>query len=239
MEPLIVKTMLQSKLVTNVGIPEIYPQLNVIQKSMVVDSPPKLTQSDWIKEQSEDSDINFIIQLLKSDKLKKYVAKEMDSSGVRVLLKYHKDLFLRNGLLYQRVTLKNHQGPISQFVIPKCFIHKVILACHDDNGHLGMETTLRLLQERFFWPKMADDLPIHICTCDRCLRFKQHQEKSEMHPILVSYPMEIVHLDFLTLGAKADGNRSVNTLIVTDHFKKYKQGYITSKQTAVGVAQTL
>ena len=82
MEPLIAKTMLQSKLANDVGMPEIDPQLNLIQKSMVVDSSPQLTHSDWIKEQSEDSDINHIIQLLKSDKLKKYVARETDSSGI-------------------------------------------------------------------------------------------------------------------------------------------------------------
>ena len=185
MDPLIVKTMIQSKLEIDVGVPEIYQELNLIQKSTVVDSLPKLTHNDWVKEQSEDSDINHIIQLLKSNKLKKYVAREMDSSGVGVLFKYHKDLFLRNGLLYQRVTLKNHQEPISQFVLPKNFICKVILACYDDNGHLGMEMTPRLLQERFFWPKMADDVHIHIHTCDRCLRFKQPQEKSEMCQILV------------------------------------------------------
>ena len=45
-EPLIVKTMLLSKLVTDVGIPDVYPQMNVIQKSMVVDSSPKLTHND-------------------------------------------------------------------------------------------------------------------------------------------------------------------------------------------------
>ena len=50
MEPFIVKTMLQSKLVNDVGVPAIYPQVNAIQKSMVVDSSPKLTHSDWIKE---------------------------------------------------------------------------------------------------------------------------------------------------------------------------------------------
>ena len=32
MEPLIVKAILKSKLVADVGVPEIYPQLNVIQK---------------------------------------------------------------------------------------------------------------------------------------------------------------------------------------------------------------
>ena len=52
-EPFIVKLMLQSKLANDVGMPEIDPQLNPIQKSMVVDSSPKLIHSDWIKEQSE------------------------------------------------------------------------------------------------------------------------------------------------------------------------------------------
>ena len=82
MEPLIVKTMLQSKLVMDADIPEMYPQLKIIQKSMVVDSSPKLTHNNWIREQSEDSGINLIVELLKSDKLKKYVARETNSSGI-------------------------------------------------------------------------------------------------------------------------------------------------------------
>ena len=57
-----------------------------------------------------------------------------------------------------------------------------------------------------------------------------------MQPILVSYPMELVHFDFLTLGGKADDHKSVNILIVTDYFTKYAQAYITSKQTAMVVA---
>ena len=144
LEALIVKTMLQSKLVTDVDIPEVYPQLKVIQKSLVADSSPKLTNNVWIREQSEDSDINIIVQLLKSDKPKKYVAREADSSGIWLLLKYHKDLFMKNGLLYQAVSLKNNQGPISQFVLPKHFVCKVILAGHDDNQHLRMGRTLGL-----------------------------------------------------------------------------------------------
>ena len=51
--------------------------------------------------------------------------------------------------------------------------------------------------------------------------------------------MELVHLDFLTLGGKTDDNRSVNILIVRDHFMKYAQAYVTPKQTAVVVALTL
>ena len=106
MEPSIGKAMLQSKLVVNVEIPDVYPQVEVIQKSLVVDSSPELTNIDSVREQSEDLRIGPINQLLKSDKLKNYVAKELDSSGMYVFMKYQKDLFLKNGLLYQKVIKK-------------------------------------------------------------------------------------------------------------------------------------
>ena len=82
LEPLIVNTMLRSKLETEIGIPEEYSQLNVVQKGMLVNSTPKLTHSEWVKEKHEDSDMGSVIQLLKTDKVGKYVAKEMDSSGM-------------------------------------------------------------------------------------------------------------------------------------------------------------
>ena len=166
LEPLIVHTMLQSKLETEMGIPEECSQLNVIQKEMLVNSTAKLTHHEWVKEQHEDVDISATIQLLKTGKLGKYVTKETDSSVMRVLLKYRKDLFLKNGLLYQKVMLKNHSELISQFVLPKNFVYNIILACHDDNGHLGMKRTLGLLQEWFFWPKMVQGVQTHIHTCD-------------------------------------------------------------------------
>ena len=82
LEPLIVNTMLQSKLETEIGTPEEYSQLNVVQKGMVANSTPKLTHSEWVKQQHEDSDIGFVIQLLKTNKMGKYMAREVDSSGM-------------------------------------------------------------------------------------------------------------------------------------------------------------
>ena len=77
---------------------------------------------------------------------------------MRVLLKYCKDLMMKEGLLYRKVMVKGHDQPITQFVLPEPFRHKTVLACHDDFGHMGMERTYGLLQERFFWPKMAADV---------------------------------------------------------------------------------
>ena len=86
---------------------------------------------------------------------------------------------------------------------------------------------------------MAEDVQTLICTCERCLRFKQPQEMSGMQPTLVSYLMELIHLEFLTLGGKARDTKSTNILVITDHFTKYAQAYISPKQTAVVVACTL
>ena len=72
---------------------------------------------------------------------------------MRVLLKYRQDLCLKNGLVYHKVQLKNHQLSIQQFVLPESFHRQVILTCHEDFGHLGMKKTLGLLKDRFFWPK--------------------------------------------------------------------------------------
>ena len=59
-----------------------------------------------------------------------------------------------------------------------------------------------------------------------------------MHPIETSYPLELVHMDFLTIG-KPNTDKMVNILIVTDHFTKYAQAYVTPNQMAPTVACTL
>ena len=50
-----------------------------------------------------------------SDKLKKYVAREMDSSGIQVLLNYQKDLFLKNGTVVPKSHIK--ESPRTNFSV--------------------------------------------------------------------------------------------------------------------------
>ena len=56
--PPIVKTMLQSKMKPEVNIPEEYFTERVLLKNMTVDTMPKLTPKDWVKEQMEDMQIS-------------------------------------------------------------------------------------------------------------------------------------------------------------------------------------
>ena len=136
------------------SIPEVPPgTISVIAKSLVVDSTMKLSKQDWKRKQQADSDIGPIITLINNKALLQYVAKEGDSSGMRVLLKYQKDLMMKEGLLYRTVLLKGHDQPIAQFVLPESFRHKTVLACHDNFGHMGMERTFRFTSRKILLAK--------------------------------------------------------------------------------------
>ena len=109
--------------------------------------------------------------------------------------------------------------------------------CHEDYGHLGMDHVQILLQERFYWPKMLEDVRTIIRSCECCMHFKTTPQHDEMYPIMATYPLELIHLDFLSIGGKDDILK--NVLVVTDHFTRYAQCYVTSNQLAVTVAKTL
>ena len=76
-----------------------------------------------------------------------------------------------------------------------------------------------------------------IRTCEHCLRSKQKPQQDEMYLITASYPLELIHLNFLMIGGKDDVWKHI--LVVTDHFTRYAQCYVTSNQTAVTVATKL
>ena len=59
-----------------------------------------------------------------------------------------------------------------------------------------------------------------------------------MKSIICTYPLELVHLDFLTIG-KEGSDKNVNILVITDHFTQYSQAFIMPKQTAPCIAKTL
>ena len=89
--------------------------------------------------------------------------------------------------------------------------------------------------KQFFWPKMCDDITAFIRQCSSCTHFKQPQERAKFQSILATYPLELVHLDFLTLGGR---NHIKNILVVSDHFTSYAQKYVTKSQTVTVVTRT-
>ena len=85
---------------------------------------------------------------------------------------------------------------------------------------------------------MKRDVEEYVQTCLRCLRFKTIPEWAELSPIMVSRPLELIHMDFLMIESPKT-EKDINVLIVTDHFTCYAQAFVTKTQTANVVAHTL
>ena len=203
------------------------------------DYAPKMSIREWRKEQEEDFAISKIMQLMHNDLLFKYKGTRNEDSEVQNYLKIRKSLCIVETLLHRKVQLKNHLVEVNQFVLPTPYRKRMVLACHDEMGHLGMDRTLLLLQDRVYWPGMSKDVREHIRTCDRCERFKDRPDKEEIEQTEAQYPLEMVHVDFLMIGGKKDPRKDINVLVVTDHFTRYAQAYVTTSQTAVTVARVL
>ena len=58
---------------------------------------------------------------------------------MRVILKYKQDLELKNGLLYRKAQLQNHDRVRHQFVLSENYRKRAIIALHDNFGHLGKD----------------------------------------------------------------------------------------------------
>ena len=124
-----------------------------------------------------------------------------------------------------------------QLIVPKLFRERALLGCHDDVGHQGMLRTLSLLRERFYWPGMQEEATQHILKCSRCLRRKTPPQVAPLQPILVTQPLELVHMDYLSLEP-SKGNIE-NVLVITDHFTRYALAYPSKTQTVQATARIL
>ena len=70
---------------------------------------------------------------------------------------------------------------------------------HNDVDHLGLKQMLDILWDQFYWPNLEGESTHPIYTCESCLRFKGKKDKEEFYPLLETYPLVLVHMDFLTI----------------------------------------
>ena len=119
-----------------------------------------------------------------------------------------------------------------QFVLPTLFHEKALQAWHDNADHLGIERTTHLLKDKFYWPGMQTDIEQYVKQCSRCLKFKTLPERTELNYIVAKHPWKSIHIDFLTIEAPKNSKsvKDMNILIVTDHFTRYAQAFVTTFQ---------
>ena len=85
---------------------------------------------------------------------------------------------------------------------------------------------------------MTEDATRHIRQCERCLRFKASPIRAPMENVDATYPMVLVHMDYLTNEAN-EGGKDVYILVITNHFTQYVQAIVMSSQAVKCTAQNL
>ena len=194
---------------------------------------------NWMKEQRTDPNLTVIIKLIESGQLQKRKLHGKDTPEVKSLLRIRKSLKLVKDILYRKTYPDNSSSKKIQWqlVVPKAFRARALAGCHDDVQHQGRMRTLSLLRERFFWPGMQTEAIQHVLKCNRCLRRKTPPHVAPLQPIHVTQPLELVHMDYLSLDP-SKGNIE-NVLVITGHFTRYALAYPSKTQTAQATARIL
>ena len=199
----------------------------------------KLSNINWMKEQRLDPNLGVIIRLIESGQLFKRKLQGKDSTELKSFLRNKRYLKLYKDVLYRKSYSDNSttKKTMWQLVVPKLFRERALSGCHDDVGHQGILRTLSLLRERFYWPGMQEEATQYVMRCSRCLRRKTPPQVAPLQPILVTQPLELVHMDYLSLEP-SKGNIE-NVLVITDHFTRYALAYPSKTQTAQATARIL
>ncbi|KAI2666765.1 Retrovirus-related Pol polyprotein [Labeo rohita] len=155
------------------------------------------------------------------------------------LLKQWDRLKLLDGILY-----RVRKDPVTkftryQFIVPDSLVSEVLRGIHDEAGHQGQGRTLSLARQRFSWVGQENDTRNYVRCCQRCVVSKtpEPEGRAPLESIRTVCPLELVCIDFWS--AEDSSGKSVDVLVVTDHFTKMANAFLCKNQSASQVARHL
>ena len=214
------------------AIPDLAAQTRAVS---VFDQMPPATMA---KAQLKDSMLGLIIPYItKGVKPKGLVIAKIRCKAARKYQLQFDRLILKQGVLhciYMSNDVETHQ-----LVLPLEYHETVLCMLHDDYGHQGLDWTLALVRERFYWSTMNHDATEYITNCHRCYVVKGHYTgpHTQQGLLVANNPLDLFCIDFLKVDPSRDGKE--NILVLTDAFTKFSQAFITNNQKALTIAKII
>ncbi|CAI5657640.1 unnamed protein product [Oreochromis niloticus] len=202
------------------------------------DSEP-FSHDDLVGHQRRDDVLCRVISYVERGQRPSRRERASEPVDTKRLLRAWDKLTVRDGVLY-RVS----KNPVTKtksylYVVPPTLRLAVLKGVHDEAGHQGQQRTLYLARHRFYWPGMAKHVSEYVRCCRRCVVSKspEPEARAPLENIRTSEPLELVCIDFWS--AEDSANKSVDVLVVTDHFTKMAQAFLCPNQSAKAVAHQL
>ena len=124
----------------------------------------KITLEEMKEEQQNDLILKLVYkQVTAGKKLKTPAIAKVKSKAVRKYLLQFNLLTLKKGVLH--CLYISNDVEYHQLILPVKYQAQVLSLLHDGQGHQGLEHTLALSQERFYWNTMFQDVANYIKNC--------------------------------------------------------------------------
>ena len=188
------------------------------------------------EEQQKDPTLKLVYQLVTAgEKPKTLAIAKIKSKAVRKYLLQFNRLTLKKGVLHWLYIHNNVE--FHQMVLPIKYQAQVLRLLHDGQGHQGIERTIALFPERFYWNTMFQDVKKYVKECPWCQIAKGDYTKPNtiLGVIIANNPMDLMCIDFTKVDPSKDGKE--NILVLTDAFTKFSQVFVTPNQKAITVAK--
>lgn len=200
---------------------------------------PVFTLKEHQDKQQEDATLARVIHYVARGRRPSRRERVKEPLGVQKTLKQWDKLKMLDGILY-RVLKDSLTGKKRyQYVMPASLVKQALQGVHDEAGHQGQYRTLYLARQRFFWVDMERDIREYVKSCKRCVVSKtpEPEGRAPLESIKTTSPLEMVCMDFWS--AEAPNGKSVDVLVVTDHFTKMAHAFPCPDQSAKQVARQL
>ena len=133
------------------------PQVGIIRVNQV-------QAVNWKRRQNADEAIKLIASFVEVGKKPPYKERSGLPEETKSLLHDFDMLMVTDGVLYRKQQRDDQE--VYQLILPKEYQKAALEGLHDNAGHLGVEKTMSLVRDRFFWSKMAKDVEAHIKGCE-------------------------------------------------------------------------
>uniref|UniRef100_A0A8C9Z8Y8 Gypsy retrotransposon integrase-like protein 1 n=1 Tax=Sander lucioperca TaxID=283035 RepID=A0A8C9Z8Y8_SANLU len=167
--------------------------------------------------------------------------RERTKESVEILrsLRCWEKLVMKRGVLYRISKNAITKKKTYLYVVPASLQAKVLDGVHDGAGYQGQQRTLYLTRQRFFWHGLEKDVKEYVKCCRRCVLSKTPEPaaRAPLENIITTEPLELVSIDFWS--AEDSANKSLDVLVVTDHFTKMTHAFLCPNQSAKSVAHQL